>query len=171
MEYKLNAKQFIDYRLLTRNVLNFLKYPLYIKQAEEVFADKSSSMIVHEILLNGYAEMSSVVLRVVARLVTKELGESEQRDAKKIEAIYTRVREGFVKLVGNEYVERLPALDSSSVASTSFNEDMDTDSKKTAPTPASKTTKRLEKMPKFSHTNEDRFIPVTIRIDGWDPKT
>lgn len=136
-------------------MLNVLKYPLYVKQSED-FGGQAAGLIVHELLLNGYAEMSGVILRVVARLANEP--ESE-RDPKKLDSLCSQVRECFGKLVGSEYIERLVRLESKSASN-----EMDSSSSKETTSAASSS--KLEKLPKFSNINEERFELPTIKIDS-----
>lgn len=159
IDYKLNSRQLVEYKLVTKNVLNLLKNPLYIQQANELFG-KSAALITHEILVNGYIEMSSVILKVVARLAN----ETNERDSKKIDAIYNETRECFAKLVGNEYLERLPPLESVSNFICDNDEQMETDKKTTTPTTSKP--KKLEKIPKFTKSDQNVFTLPVIRIDG-----
>ena len=112
-----------------------------------------SSLIVKEILINGYLEMSSVVMKVVAVLAT----ESGQRDPKSIYSLYVQVRESFERLANESYIERLQRLESS--IKTVYNEDMDTGEEKTA-------RPKLERIPKFANNDEEKFSIPTIKIDG-----
>lgn len=152
IEYRLNSKQLIEYKLLIRNVLNLLKYPLYIKRAEEL-GGKAEAIIVSEILLNGYVEMSSVVLKTVVR-VAKEAGD------KNIDGLYGQVRESFEKLVGEQYLKRLPSLDSAYKTTVGQNINSDKSSKT-----------KSERIPKFANSDDEnesneKFTVPQIRIDG-----
>lgn len=141
VEYKLNTKQIIEYKVVIKNVLNMLKYSLYISEAEEM-GGKLAGMIVHEILTKGYIEMSSVVMKIAA-------SESDG-DPKKLSYL-AKVKVSFEKLVDGHYLERLPHLDMSAVK-TVFNEDVGV---KTTPL-------KLERMPKFVNSDEDKFSVPSI---------
>ena len=159
VEYKLNSKQLIEYKVASKNVLNMIKYPLYVRQADEL-VPQFGGMIVHEMLVNGYVEMSSVLLKVLSRWA-RENGEKESLvgDVKKLDSTWAKLRESFEKLTEDEYIERLPRLDSSG-GKTVFNEDdVSTESKQ--PPKA-----KLERIPKFVSADEERLIVPKIRIDG-----
>lgn len=57
----------VEYSFSTKNTLLRLKFPRIIYTTRKLF-DDISEFIVEELLLNGYLEMSDVILRVYSRL-------------------------------------------------------------------------------------------------------
>jgi hypothetical protein len=77
--------------------------------------DKYAASIVEEIIVHGYLEMSSVLLKVVASVLS-ELEEDKQSLVDDVDHLMTHfmaVRDAFTKLAEGSFVERTPQIESS----------------------------------------------------------
>lgn len=158
VDYKLNSKQIIEYKLITKNVLNFLKYPLYINLTTKS-KDDYAAEIVKELLQHGYLEMSNILLKILSKSINESPSSKDAilRDVNQIDSYYTNIRESFVQLVETKFVERLPNLDNSN--KTQFNEEIENESSKQAE-------KVKSKVPRFSSNDEEKSTIPYIKIDG-----
>lgn len=163
-EYKLNAKQIVEYKLCVRNVLNMLKHPRYVRLMHGLF-DKYAAMIVEEILLHGRVQMSALMLKLLSKIVNES--SEKQRiliDTVKIDTIYTTVRDTFAKLVDEGYLERIASLDTNGhVNGSRFDEDVN------LAQDANKSAKKapLPKIPKFDNNENNKYSIPNLKIDGW----
>jgi hypothetical protein len=71
---------------------------------------EDASSIAEEILLHGYLEMSSVVLKRLINLYTQL--DKTAIDKINFEKSYQSIKESFKNLLNNDYIERLPQLES-----------------------------------------------------------
>ena len=149
VDYKLNTKQIVEYKMNIRNTINTLKYPKYIGYIKETLKDDYSWLIVKEILLHGYLEMSSVILKLLA----KSFNENKlfNKDANQINLIFNSIKSSFTSLAENNYVERIPELDTDqNMSNGAKNEDHT----------------NKQKVPKFSFNNMYRFDTPHLNIEG-----
>lgn len=101
VQYKLNARNFVEYGFDTKNTLNRLKYPRYIYVSKTLFPDTAAEFIVEEILLHGKLEMSSCLLRVQARLKHLSLDKISEMSA---------LKDVFIKLADSRFIRRVVEL-------------------------------------------------------------
>jgi hypothetical protein len=71
---------------------------------------EDASSIIEEILLHGYLEMSSIVLKRLIIMYTQLDKTSIDKIA--FEKNYQSIKESFKNLINNDYIERLPQLES-----------------------------------------------------------
>lgn len=113
---------------------------------------KFGCMIVEQLCLHGHLEMSTLLLKVLAKYVNKEVHDQKENllnDMKKLNAFFDDIKQVFIKLVDDRFLERLPELVE---ALSSENENL---------------IKSQLKIPKFMQDTElNRFNIVDIKIDG-----
>ena len=79
-----------------------------------------SPMIVEELLLHSYSEMSCLILKILAKYLKKHHPNYLENDElqSKIDTNFNLAKDAFIKLVNNGYLERLPDLEVTEILST-----------------------------------------------------
>jgi hypothetical protein len=106
--------------------------------------DNNCELILKEILLHGNLEMSSVLLKVLAGQYNQRVLKQKLTDLNAIFLHFNAIKESFVKLVKENFLERLPQIDV---------DDDDDENKKL-------------KLPKFLPPDINRYVVPEIEIDG-----
>lgn len=114
--------------------------------------DKFSESIINEFYMHGSLEMSSVLLKLLARIFNEPDMKPKSTDLNQIYAVYNTLVGTFTKLIEDNFIERLPQL-----IEDASNDDM---KKEKMPKP---------KIPNFmkgpSHEATKHFLP-SLSIEG-----
>jgi hypothetical protein len=106
--------------------------------------DLNCELILREILLHGNLEMSGILLKILAVQCNENVLKQKLTDLNAIYLYFNMIRESFVKLVQENFLERMPQLD---------NEDEDMSDTKS-------------KIPNFLSSDINRFLLPDLKIDG-----
>jgi hypothetical protein len=80
---------------------------------KNIFEDSFAPLIVEEILMHGYLEMSSVILKVLSiNFYGKHSDLIESNIQLKINENYSSIKDAFKKLINGGILERLPSVES-----------------------------------------------------------
>lgn len=111
VEYKLNQKQIVEYSFNTTNAIERLKTPRSINLIRNFSGnDKFSESIINEFYMHGSLEMSSVLLKLLARIFNEPDMKPKSTDLNQIYAVYNTLVGTFTKLIEDNFIERLPQL-------------------------------------------------------------
>ena len=80
---------------------------------KNIYEDTSAPLIVEEILMHGYLEMSSVILKVLSiNFYGKHSDLIESNIQLQINENYSSIKDAFKKLINGGILERLPSVES-----------------------------------------------------------
>ncbi len=123
--------------------------------------DKHAAMSVEEIIIHGYLEMSSVVLKVVASIIGGLEGDKQLvlNDIDRLMGYFMDVRDSFLKLAENNFVERTPQLESSHMEVSEQTEQNGSNGHKNGNGQPAKT-----KVPKFVFSEYERYATPHLAL-------
>jgi hypothetical protein len=79
---------------------------------KNIYDDSFATSIVEEILIHGYLEMSSVILKVLCKYFKEKRSDLAENEVQlQINEQFVLIKDSFKKLVGDGILERLPGLE------------------------------------------------------------
>jgi DNA-directed RNA polymerase III subunit RPC3 len=80
----------------------------YIELCERLFGEEAG-MIINELLIHGYSQMSHIILRLIPKCIAND--KRQERESRPVNIIYESLIKSFGHLINNNFIESCPQLD------------------------------------------------------------
>lgn len=110
VEFKLNTKQIVEYRFNTINAIDRLKTARVTGVIKNFQNDENAEHIIIELYNHASLEMSSVLMKIIAKKFNDTDLKSKSADLNEIYSQYSEVMGSFNKLIADKFIVRLPRL-------------------------------------------------------------